>query len=174
MYFCRTYLAINFPEFSLAAPCFQLSSCVLILSIDGFFLLIVFLQVMVLFTEVVVQRCPVKKVFLEILQNLQKNTCARVSFLMKKKLWHRCFPVNFVKFLRTPFFIEHLWWLLLQFMYFIYQLFYTLFFSYFTLFLLYYFSFVISNKMSESFVDKIKVLLNIETVLSKKAFMRYK
>ena len=26
---------------------------------------------------------------------------------------HRCFPVNFAKFLRTPFFIEHLWWLLL-------------------------------------------------------------
>ena len=23
--------------------------------------------------------------------------------LLKKKLWHRCFPVNFVKFLRTPF-----------------------------------------------------------------------
>ena len=34
--------------------------------------------------------------------------------LLKKRLWHRCFPVNFVKFLRTPFFIEHLWWLLLQ------------------------------------------------------------
>ena len=33
--------------------------------------------------------------------------------LLKKRLWHRCFPVNFVKFLRTPFFIEHLWWLLL-------------------------------------------------------------
>ena len=33
--------------------------------------------------------------------------------LLKKKLWHRCFPMNFVKFLRTPFFIEHLWWLLL-------------------------------------------------------------
>ena len=32
----------------------------------------------------------------------------------KKKIWHRCFPVNFVKFLRTPFFIEHLWWLLLR------------------------------------------------------------
>ena len=28
--------------------------------------------------------------------------------LLKKRLWHRCFPVNFVKFLRTPFFIEHL------------------------------------------------------------------
>ena len=23
--------------------------------------------------------------------------------LLKKRLWHRCFPVNFVKFLRTPF-----------------------------------------------------------------------
>ena len=28
--------------------------------------------------------------------------------LLKERLWHRCFPVNFVKFLRTPFFIEHL------------------------------------------------------------------
>ena len=27
---------------------------------------------------------------------------------------HRCFPVNFAKFSRTPFFIEHLWWLLLK------------------------------------------------------------
>ena len=33
--------------------------------------------------------------------------------LLKKRLWHRCFPVNFVKFLRTTFFTEHLWWLLL-------------------------------------------------------------
>ena len=24
--------------------------------------------------------------------------------LLKKRLWHRCFPVNFAKFLRTPFF----------------------------------------------------------------------
>ena len=31
-------------------------------------------------TEAVIQRCSVKKVFLEILQNLQENTCARVSF----------------------------------------------------------------------------------------------
>ena len=42
-----------------------------------------------------------KKVFLEISQNLQENTYARVTFLMKC-LWHRCFPVNFAKFLRTP------------------------------------------------------------------------
>ena len=29
------------------------------------------------------------------------------------KEFHRCFPVNFAKFLGTPFFTEHLWWLLL-------------------------------------------------------------
>ena len=41
-----------------------------------------------------------------------KHLCQ--SLFLKKRLWHRCFPVNFVKFLRTPFFIEHLWWLLLE------------------------------------------------------------
>ena len=56
-------------------------------------------------------------------RNSQENTCARVSFnkyaglrpatLLKNRLWHRCFPVKFAKFLRTPFIIEHLWWLLL-------------------------------------------------------------
>ena len=55
---------------------------------------------------------------LEISQNSQENTCARVSFLIKlqasacnfikKKLWHSCFLVNFVKFIRTPFVTEHL------------------------------------------------------------------
>ena len=34
-------------------------------------------------TEAVVWRCSVKKVFLEISQNSQENTCARVSFLIK-------------------------------------------------------------------------------------------
>ena len=37
----------------------------------------------------------------------------RPATLLKKILWHRCFSVNFAKFLRTPFFIEHLWRLLL-------------------------------------------------------------
>ena len=32
---------------------------------------------------------------------------------IKKRFQHRYFPVNFAKFLRTPSFIEHLWWLLL-------------------------------------------------------------
>ena len=31
------------------------------------------------FSEAVAQRCSVKQVFLEISQNLQENTCARVS-----------------------------------------------------------------------------------------------
>ena len=55
--------------------------------------------------EAIAQSCSVKKVFLEIPQNLQENNCARV--------WHRCFPVNFAKLLRTPFLTEHLRWLLL-------------------------------------------------------------
>ena len=37
----------------------------------------------------------------------------RPANLLKKSLWHRCFPVNFAKFLRTPFFTEHIRWLLL-------------------------------------------------------------
>ena len=63
--------------------------------------------------KAVAQRSSVKKVFLEISQNSQEITCVRVSFLiklqarpatlLKKRLWHRRFPVNFAKFLRTPF-----------------------------------------------------------------------
>ena len=34
-------------------------------------------------TEVVDRKCFVKKVLVEFLQNLQENTCARVSFLIK-------------------------------------------------------------------------------------------
>ena len=37
----------------------------------------------------------------------------RSATLLKKRLWHRYFPVNFAKFLKTPFFTEHLWLLLL-------------------------------------------------------------
>ena len=68
--------------------------------------------------EAVVWRCSVEKAFIDILQNSQENTCARVSFiiklqalglrpetLLKKRLWHGCFPVNFAKFLRTTFFL---------------------------------------------------------------------
>ena len=61
--------------------------------------------------EAFTHRCSAKKVFLEISQNSQENTCARASF--KKRVWHRCFPVNFVIFLRTPFLQKTSWRLLL-------------------------------------------------------------
>ena len=38
-----------------------------------------------------------------------KVTGLKTATLLKKRLWHRCFPVNSVKFVRTPFFIKHLW-----------------------------------------------------------------
>ena len=47
-----------------------------------------------------------KKGVLEILQNSQENTCE--SLLLKKRLWHRCFRVNFANFLRTFIISEHL------------------------------------------------------------------
>ena len=34
--------------------------------------------------------------------------------LLKKRLWYKCFPVNFAKFQRTPSLKEHLRWLLLM------------------------------------------------------------
>ena len=57
------------------------------------------------------RRGSVKKVFLKILQNSQENTCVEVSLfnkatglmpaiLLKTRLRHRCFLVNFAKFLR--------------------------------------------------------------------------
>ena len=73
--------------------------------------------------EAVVRRCFVEKVFLEISRNSQENTCARASFLInlqaldlqlyQKETLTQVLPANFAKFLRTPFFTEHLQWLLL-------------------------------------------------------------
>ena len=59
----------------------------------------------------------------DVLRNFTKFTgkhlyqslyCNKVATLLKWRLWYRCFPVNFVKFLRTSFPTEHLWWLLLN------------------------------------------------------------
>ena len=61
--------------------------------------------------ETAVRSYSVKKMFLKISKNSQENTCTRVSFLIrlmavcnfvKERDWHRCFPVNLAKFLRTP------------------------------------------------------------------------
>ena len=61
------------------------------------------------------QRCFVRKGILRNFAKLTgKHMCQSLFFnkvaglraatLLKKRLWHRCFPVNFAKFLRTPFF----------------------------------------------------------------------
>ena len=55
----------------------------------------IFDRVICYYTEVAVQRCSVKKMFLEISQNLQENTWARVSFLIKLQ-------ASFSFFHRTP------------------------------------------------------------------------
>ena len=78
----------------------------------------------ILFTEFIYrsshQRCSMRK---GVLRNFAKFTGKhlgqslffnkvvglRPAALLKRRLWPRCFPVNFVKFLRTPFFTEHLW-----------------------------------------------------------------
>ena len=68
-------------------------------------------------TKAVTRMCSLKKVFLKISQNSQKNTCARVSTLIKlnkvaglttatlfkKRLWYRYLPVNLAKFLKQLF-----------------------------------------------------------------------
>ena len=55
-------------------------------------------------------------VLLEISQNSLEKTYGILypATLLKKKHWHKCFPVNFAKFLRKPFFKEDFWWLLLN------------------------------------------------------------
>ena len=69
------------------------------------------IRLLSLLTKAVTWRCSVKKKYSNILQNSQENTCPRVSFsikskpttILKKRLWHQCFPENFVKLSRTPF-----------------------------------------------------------------------
>ena len=39
----------------------------------------------------------------------KKQLPKRCFFSLEKRPWHRCFPVNFVRFLRTPFLTGHLW-----------------------------------------------------------------
>ena len=50
---------------------------------------------MVKLSEAVVQRCFAKKVFLEISQNSQENTCVKVSFLINLKTFLKA--CNFIK-----------------------------------------------------------------------------
>ena len=73
----------------------------------------------VVWLEAVTQRCSTKNVFLEILQNLQENTCVRVSFLLNLQAWGLqlylkwgcgtdVFLWCFCKISKNTFFTEHL------------------------------------------------------------------
>ena len=79
--------------------------------------------------KLIISRCSCPEVFCKkgVLRNLakftsQENTCARVSFLInlqadfikKQTLTQVFFPLNLVKFLRTPFITEYFRWLLLN------------------------------------------------------------
>ena len=72
-------------------------------------------------------RCSVRKRVLRNLAKFRGKHLWQVLFfnkvagpvpatLLKKRLWHRCFTVNFAKFLRTPFLQNTFGWLLLCFM----------------------------------------------------------
>ena len=74
--------------------------------------------------KAVAQRCSIKKVLLEISQNSQENTCARVSFLIKlhkglacnfikKETLAQVFSCEFCQISKNTFFIERLCWMLL-------------------------------------------------------------
>ena len=60
----------------------------------------------------------VLKNFLKVSQEKSciRDSCraVKVSKFIQNRLQHRCFPVKLVKFLRTPFPTEHLWWVLLK------------------------------------------------------------
>ena len=70
-----------------------------------------------LMREAVAQRCSVKKVFLEISQTSQENTCVRVSFLIKsffikKDTLVQVFSCKFCEIFKNTF--SYVWWLLLS------------------------------------------------------------
>ena len=64
-------------------------------------------------SEAVARRSTVKKVFLKMSQNSQENTCARVSCLIKLQV----FSYKFCKIFMNTSFLEHIRWLLLEYVF---------------------------------------------------------
>ena len=77
-----------------------------------------------MFCKIVVLRKFSKFTLKHLCQSLFFNKVAdlRPWTLLEKRLCHRCFPVNFAKFPRTPFITEHFWWLILSSFYEIFSL----------------------------------------------------
>ena len=78
--------------FNLLVPLFRLS----LFRVMPFFYIIIYGSIH--------RRCSVKKVFLKIFCNFHRKMSVLESLFIKKRLQHRCFPMNFVKYLRTPFY----------------------------------------------------------------------
>ena len=101
----------------------------------------IFLSSMVQRLSEVTRRCSLNKGFLKISQNLQENTCVRVSFLIKlqgeacnfikKETLVQMFLCEFCKIFKDTFFIEHFPWLLVDY--------YTRHHSYFQYFIFHFF-----------------------------------
>ena len=92
-------------------------------SIFGVFVVLIFphsdwirrdtLRIQSEYGKIRIRKIPNTDPFHAVLRTQSNIAGLRPANLLKKRLWHRCFPVNFAKFLRTSSFIEHLWWLLL-------------------------------------------------------------
>ena len=67
----------------------------------------------VLYSEAANRGVLSKKVFLEISQNSQENTCAACNFIKKEAL-AQVFSCESCEISKNTFLTEHLWWLLLN------------------------------------------------------------
>ena len=83
-------------------------------------------------------------------QSLWGAQSLRPATLLKKRLWHMCFPVNFAKFLRTPFLQNISGRLLLSFEYKLFEI------------------FAIPRSVSTSLPYSVKWILSLPGVLSDK------
>ena len=107
--------ACNFIEVRLQHRCFSVELFLFSLFLIYFCAIVVVFTVYETFNFILLfDRCTVKK---GVLRNFAKSTENRLRqslffnkvtglgpvTLLKKRLWHRCFPLNFTRFLRTRF-----------------------------------------------------------------------
>ena len=61
------------------------------------------------YAEAVVRRCSEKGALKNFTKFTEKHLCQSLFLNKAAGLKHSYFPVNFAKFIRTPFFTEHVW-----------------------------------------------------------------